>query len=307
MSRSVEWEGFLPAVVTPFKPGGAIDEAGFVANIETFIEEGVGGIVVCGHNGEAWALTAQERTDMVKLARKTIDQGPRKVPLIAGVEAISSHELITESNQHGAAGADGLLVTPPFYVTTATDDEIIDRYAALARKTDVPIMAYNNPRRTSINLTPEIIASLADIDGIVAVKQSIRDWNQQSETVRLAGHKIRVFCGPAAYIMPTVLLGAKGYVSTGPDLLGPEGSAYYDMIRRGEMDKVVEIHYKLSNVYAMITKYGTWPSSLKAALEVVGKVGGLPRDPVQPLTPAARDSVHKIMTDLGLVPSGAKA
>lgn len=301
MTRRVDWEGFLPAVVTPFRPGGAFDEAGFVSNIEAFIAEGVGGIVVNGHNGESWAMSAEERTRLVALARKAIDGGPRRVPLISGTEGLSAGELAEEARRHAAAGADGVMVTPPFYVTTATEEEILDRYAALARQIETPIMAYNNPRRTSINLTPEIIARLAEIEGIVAVKQSVRDWGQQSDTVRLAAGKLRVFCGPAAFIMPTVLLGASGYVSTGPDLLGPDGSEYYHMIRRGEMDRVRQIHFTLSNLYAMITKYGTWPASLKAALELTGKVGGVPREPVHPLTPQAYEAVERVLAGLGLL------
>jgi 4-hydroxy-tetrahydrodipicolinate synthase len=298
----VKWEGSLPALVTPFTQEGAIDEEAYRFNVRSYIlDDQVNGIVIGGHNGEPWALSADEKVQLFALARKEADKIKPGFTVIAGVDAVSTRELVVEAKRAEEVGVDGLMITPPFYVATSTEAELWQRFEGVAKATKLPIMLYNNPRRTGINLEPPMISKLADIDSIVAVKQAVRDFVQFSETIRLAGDRVGVMPGPSGFIFPGILLGIKGYVATGPDLLGRAGARMYYTVRAGDLETGRQLHHKLVQTYAMLNKIGTWPAAYKAALDMLGKRGGFTRDPVHNLTAAQRAQVADVLKSLGLV------
>lgn len=304
-SLKVAWEGCIPAVVTPFDKDGGINEGAYKRNILKFLDDGVSGILPTGHNGEEWAVTIEEKANLWSWAKETVASAGSKVPVIAGIDAVSTRDLIEEAKVAQESGADGVMITPPFYLAAASESEIWARYEGVARAVGIPIIVYNNPRRTVINLEPAFIARLADIDAVVGVKQSNKDFLQIQETVRLVGGKAKVFVGPAALILPGVIVGAAGYISTGPDMLGKEGVEYYHIIKRGDMKRALEIHWKLTQIYSMLNKYGTWPASLKVALSLTGKEGGYPRDPIQPLTAEQTEAVKKVLAGVGALREAA--
>ncbi len=298
----VNWEGSLPALVTPFTRTGAIDEEAFVFNVGAYItDDQVNGMVIAGHNGEPWALSPEEKVRLFALARKVADQVKPGFPVIAGVDEVSRARLVEESKKAQDAGVDGLMITPPFYVATSTEKELFDRYEAVCRAVALPIMLYNNPRRTGINLEPPLIARLCALDNIVAVKQAVRDFGQLSETIRLVGGEVAVFPGPSGYIFPGIFIGIKGYVATGPDILGRAGAQLYYTVRNGDLDTGRRLHHQLVQLYAMLNKIGTWPASYKAALDLVGKKGGFPRDPVHALNADERKQVEATLKTLGII------
>jgi len=298
----VRWEGSFPALVTPFTEDGAIDFAAYEYNINVYIKgDEVAGLVIGGHNGEPWALTSAERVELFRLTRRTADAIKPGFPVIAGVDAVRTGDLIEEARKAEAAGADGMMVTPPFKVATASEAEIRHRFESLAAAVDLPIMLYNNPRRTGIDLAPAQIASLADIDNIVAVKQAVRDFGEYSETIRLAGDKVAVMPGPSGFIFPGILLGIKGYVASGPDVLGKAGSRLYWTVKNGDLETGRRIHHQLARLYKVLFGYGTWPAAYKVALDLVGKKGGCTRDPVRPLSPEDKKRVEASLRELGIL------
>jgi len=303
MANNLRWEGSFPALVTPFTEDGAIDFAAYEYNINVYIkEDGVSGLVIGGHNGEPWALTSAELVQLLELTRKTADAIKPGFPVIAGVDAVRTCDLIEEARKAEAAGADGMMITPPFKVATASDAEIRRRYESVARAVDLPILLYNNPRRTGINVTPAQIASLAaDIDTVAAVKQSVRDFGEFSETIRLAGDKVSVMPGPAGFIFPGIMLGVTGYVASGPDVLGREGSRLYWTVKDGDLETGRRVHHQLARLYKILFGHGTWPAAYKVALDLVGKKGGYPRDPVQSLTPEDRKKIEASLRELGIL------
>lgn len=305
--RNTPWEGFMPAVVTPFKEDGSIDEGAYKRNIARFLAEGVGGIVATGHNGEEWAITDDEKTQLWTWARETIAAEGYDVPVIAGIDAVSNHQLVEEAKHAEAAGVDGVMITPPFYLATVSETELYARFEAVSRAVPLPIVVYNNPRRTGINLDPRLTGRLAELDTVKGVKESMRDFVHLSETIRNVGDNARVYVGPCSLILPGVILGAKGYISTGPDLLGQVGVDYYQIIKRHDFEKARQIHYQLVPLYAMLNRVGTWPASLKVALDLTGKEGGLPRDPIRALTPEQVQEVRGVLEQLQILPTAVPA
>ena len=298
------WKGVMHAVVTPFDADGAIDEQAFRENIEIFLAEGVHGVVVAGDNGEEWALTEHEKIVLTHLARRIIDEAGSEAKLVVGTSAIPTAKVVDTIKHIADAGADGAMVGPPTHLVTATLPELMTRFETIARQGGLPLVLYNNPRRTQINLTPEIVDRLADIDRIVSIKDSVRDFAQHSATIDRARDRINVMLGPCTQIFPAVLLGGAGYISTGPDILGRAGVEYYDDLVAGRVEKAASVHFKLQRVYAALNGIGTWPASLKAALDLVGKRGGYPRAPILPLSPADRERIRVVLAEAGLLRDG---
>ena len=296
-----DWKGVMHAVVTPFDAAGAIDEQAFRENIETFLDEGVHGIVVGGDNGEAWALSDEELVGLARLTRRIVDEAGTSAKLVVGADDIPTAKTVEAIKRIADAGADGAMVGPPTHLVTAPLSELMTRFETLAGQGSLPLVLYNNPRRTQINLTPDIVDRLADIDGIVAIKDSVRDFAQHSATIERAGDRINVMLGPCTQIFPSVLLGGAGYISTGPDILGRAGVEYYHDLAAGNVEKAKPVHFKLQRVYAALNGIGTWPAGLKAALDLVGKRGGYPRAPILPLGPADRERIRAVLDQCGLL------
>src|SRR5206468_8736878 len=135
----------------------------------------------------------------------------------------------------------------------------------------LPIIVYNNPRRNQVNLTADIMDKLADIDGIVGLKDSSKDFSQHTATLATCKDRINVMLGPCTQIFPAVLLGGAGYISTGPDVLGRAGVQYYDDLVAGNLERTAPIHFKLQGIYAALNAIGTWPAGLKVAYDLIGK------------------------------------
>ena len=168
--RSVNWSGVIPALVTPFDAKGAIDERGFVENIEICLGNGVAALVPSGCTGEFWALTAAER---VRLFQLTVQAARGRVPVIASTGAVTTQEVIALSTAAQEAGCNGIMVLPPYFVRPTADD-LVAHYSAISDAVKLPMMLYNIPN-TGNPLTPELVARLAEIDTVVAIKESSLD------------------------------------------------------------------------------------------------------------------------------------
>jgi 4-hydroxy-tetrahydrodipicolinate synthase len=296
-----QWKGVMHAVVTPFDADGAIDEQAFSANIAAFLDEGVHGIVLAGDNGEGWALSDDEKVALTSLTRRIIDEAGSRAKLVVGTTAIPTAKTVEATKRVADAGADGAMVGPPTHLVTSSLTELMTRYETVARDGGLPIILYNNPRRTQINLTTDIVDRLADIDGIVGLKDSHRDIGQHTATIARASNRINVMLGPCTQIFPSVLLGGAGYISTGPDVLGRAGVEYYDDLVAGNLEKTAPIHFKLQRIYAALNAIGTWPAGLKVAYDLIGKRGGYPRAPILALNAAERERIRVVLEQAGLL------
>ncbi len=298
MNHPRPWEGPYAAVVTPFDERGAIRFDDFATIVERFVDNGATGVIVSGHNGESWALGLDEQVALVRAAKDAVSGA---VPVLCGVEQVRSEDVVRSTQQLAEAGAEGIMIEPPYVVTTSTREETLDRFGAIADASPVPLMLYNNPRRTQIDLSPELIAELAGLPNVAALKDANRDLRHLTRVLDLCGDRIAVFAGPSALILPGVLLGARGFVSSGPlELLGARGGAYYRLLRERRLDEALPIHTTLSAMYGVLFGTGTWPAALKAALGLLGYPAGVPRTPVRPLAPAAVESLRTTMVELGV-------
>jgi 4-hydroxy-tetrahydrodipicolinate synthase len=286
----VNWQGSLTAAVTPFTRDGTLNEQAFCDNLALLVSEGVHGLVVSGCTGESWAITPSERRHLVRLA---VDVAKDLVPVIAGTGTISTDAVIEMSQQAKAAGAAGVMVLPPYYCM-AGRREIVEHYRAISAAVEHPILLYNVPRRTGFNLTPDVVEELAEIEWVVAIKESSNDFIQTAATIRKVGDRLLVFTGHSAERgVPAVLMGADGYVSsTESQIMGREAIAMYALAKQGDIARAREIQMRALALDEMLKPIGTFPGNLKCAMNLLGRPGGYPRRPLLPLTATQEDQVH---------------
>ena len=273
-------KGFVPAIVTPFDENGEIVEAAFGDLAEWLIAIGAEAICVAGDNGESWNLDVAERSRLTRLA---VDRAAGRIPIITGVSAPSATQTIRYAKAVIEAGATGLLVLPQPYVLKASRDELLRRFEALARAVVAPIVAYNSPRRSGIDLTLDDLDAVMNVAPIVGIKEASRDFFHHTHLIERFRDRLAIMVGPCHFIVPGLALGAHGYIASGPELLGAMASRIPDLARAAPGPELARVHNQLTALYEMMMGTGTWPSALKAALNLLGQPAGVPREPVMPL------------------------
>lgn len=291
--------GFVPAVVTPFAPGGAILERDYGSLVEWLIGLGANAICVAGDNGESWNLDIDERARLTRLA---VERATGRVPVVTGVSAPSAAQTIRYAKAVMDAGANGLLVLPQPYVLKASRDELLRRFDALARAVDAPVVLYNSPRRSGIDLTLDDIDAILGVAPVVGIKEASRDFFHHSHLIERFRDRMQIMVGPCHFVLPGLALGAHGFIASGPELLGDDARRIVDVARAVPGADYARVHHRLTVVYEMMMGTGTWPSALKAALNLLGQPAGVPREPVMALEGAALEKVRATLGKLGLLP-----
>jgi dihydrodipicolinate synthase/N-acetylneuraminate lyase len=295
----VDWHGNIVAVATPFTETGEIDETKFMENITLLLSEGAHGIAVCGCTGEAWSVTPDERLHLFRLARQAM--GP-DVPLIGGTSGIAVDKVSELSSAAVEAGCDGALVMPPYYAVIG-QREIHTFFKDLSDSAEVPIFLYNMPKRTGINMPPSFIAELSNLEWIVALKQSSGDFAELEATVDACGDLINVFAGHSAERgYAAVVIGCVGFVSSlEAQVMGREAISLYDLAKAGKVLEGRTIQQRTVALDKAMRKVGTFPSNMKAAMNLLGRPGGYCRRPLLDLNAEETSKVRDILTSLSLL------
>ena len=296
---SVDWWGPMPAIVTPFDGAGAVDQAAFRQNAERMLANGATGLVVGGCTGEFWALSTEERYALFETGVKSM--GGRGT-VIAGTGAITIDETVRLTNAAKAAGCDGALILPPYFVML-TDDEIFAHFQAVDAAVSIPIVLYNIPGNAVNAITPDLAARLAELDNVVAIKESSGDWNNFYTTLISVVDKIRVFCGPASIFgVPALAAGADGFIDCFPNLWAPGGLDLFHAAKAGRMEEANRLQETGRRLTDLFTSGGrTLYPSTKAAMIEMGFPGGALRPPLRPLHGSALDGLFDGLKTLKLL------
>ncbi|HEY3422679.1 MAG TPA: 4-hydroxy-tetrahydrodipicolinate synthase, partial [Methanocellaceae archaeon] len=205
-------QGVYPALITPFKKNGEVDEAGFRRNIDFVIKGGVSGIVPCGCTGEAATLSFDEQKHLLETA---VDQSNGRVPVIGGSGSNNTREAVELTRYAKEAGADAAMLITPYYNKPGDAGQLL-HYTTIATKVDIPIILYNVPSRTGINMKPSIVAELAKISNIIAIKEASGNPSQTAEIIELTRSnrkQFTVLSGDDNLTIPILSYGGKGVVS----------------------------------------------------------------------------------------------
>lgn len=271
----IQLKGCYVAIVTPFDNTGNIDENGLRNNIEFLVKAGVAGLVPCGTTGESATLSWEEHLRVVDI---TIDQVQKRVQVIAGAGSNNTSESIVAAQHARDKGADAILCITPYY-NKPTQEGLYQHYRTIASRVDVPIVVYNVPGRTAVNLQPVTLERLCEFDSIVAVKEASGDLLQISEIHRRCGSRIAILSGDDALTYPSLVCGATGVISVVANIVPQKMVALIDAQQKNDHTKALAIHEELLPICnAMFIE--TNPMPVKAALNFMGMAAGTLRLPL---------------------------
>jgi 4-hydroxy-tetrahydrodipicolinate synthase len=288
-------KGAITAIVTPFK-NGQLDEEAYRELIEFQIKSGIHGIVPCGTTGESPTLSHTEHKRVVEIC---IDQVKKRVPVIAGSGSNNTAEALELTKHAESAGADYALMITPYY-NKPTQEGLYQHYKTVASQTKIPIVVYNVPGRTSVNLLPETMARLSQIPNIVGLKDATGDLKQGAKTVELCGDKLTVLSGDDFTVLPLLAVGGLGVISVVSNVVPADMAGMCNAFFDGNLAKARELHYKMWPLMEAMF-YETNPVPVKAAVKMMGKITGEVRQSLWTLAPANEEKLRGVMQKYGLI------
>jgi 4-hydroxy-tetrahydrodipicolinate synthase len=273
--------GVLVALATPFSADASVDEATLRALVDRTIDGGVHGVVACGSTGEFSALTVDERRRVVETV---VDQAAHRVPVIAQTGSTSTAEAIRLSRHAQSVGADVVMPVAPFYEPLSLA-ETMNYLRRVASSVDIPVMLYNLPAGTGVDLSPDTVATLArEVENIRYVKNTTPDMAQAAQLIHHYGDLVGTFVGWDTLILSSLISGSAGVMAGTANAVPAEIVAVYDAVRSGDLDSARQAW---ARVYPLLDAALSvnYIAAVKVALEAVGFSAGSPREPVLPLDP----------------------
>ena len=288
--------GSLVPVVTPFRDG-RLDEDGLARLINWQIESGSHGVSVTGTTGEPSALTRAERERVIEVAVETV---AGRVPFLAGTGSNNHEETLHLTRFAEQAGADAALVVTPYY-NRPSQEGLFQHFSAVAGAAGLPVVLYNIPGRTAVNLEIDTVARLrAARPNIVGCKESNKDFEFINRLLHKLGRDFLVYSGIELLCFPVLAIGGAGYVSATGNLLPQEVAQLYNLVRAGEWQAAQDLHYQLMPLNdAIFIEIN--PVPVKTALGWMGKISPEVRLPLAPLSAANQSRLRAVMANYGLV------
>lgn len=302
----VSWRGYWPASPTPFTADGRYDAASHRALLDWYVGEGMHGVFVNGTTGEWFSQTDDERR---RVAETAVDAVAGRIPVVVGVTALTAKHAAELGRQAIAAGADGLGSTPPPYSKTFPG-ETVRYFQDLSDGVDAPLMVYNWPHGTSVDIGPDLAERIAGVDNVVAIKDSTPDQAQFFETTRRVLGSVRVF-GPFMSVAGLDFLlehGGDGFIGGG-SLWGARDAAFWEAVWRGDAETAREHARRTDELFPKLWlpggwagRFGAYQSQLKALMRMLGQPGGEVRPPRLPVTDeTSLGQMREILVEAGLL------
>ena len=270
------FEGSFVAIVTPFK-NGKVDASALRGLIEFHIENGTDGIVPCGTTGESATLNHAEHEEVIRIAVETCKG---RIPVLAGTGSNSTHEAVELTQRAQEFGADGALLITPYY-NKPTQEGLYQHFSAVAKESDLPIMLYNVPSRTAVNMEPGTVARLSVIKNIIGIKEASGSLVQVSEIIDACGPDFAMISGEDALTWPILAIGGKGAISVTANLVPGKCAKLCQAAKEGDIETAKALHYELLKLNDIMF-IETNPIPVKAALVLMGRIENEFRPPLCP-------------------------
>jgi len=281
--------GVLPALITPFTKDNKVDKEGLQQNIGFLIKNGISGIVPCGTTGESATLSIEEHEKVIEIAIEC-----STVPVVAGTGSNNTTEALELTRSAMDAGADAALLITPYY-NKPNDRGMLAHFKKIANEVDIPIILYNVPSRTGINLKPEVVAELAKESNIIGVKEASGDLGQVTRILELTqDEEFVVLSGDDGLTLPIMSLGGAGVISVVANVAPKLMVSMVEAFRKGNMEEARKLHLKLAPLIRAVF-LETNPIPIKKAVELIGLPAG---DLRLPLASMSEDNERKLKTAL---------
>ena len=290
------FEGAGVALITPMNEDGSVNYNKLEEILEEQIADGTDCIIACGTTGEASTLTVEEHLDVIK---RTIEIVNKRIPVIAGTGSNSTETAVEFSKEAQEYGADGVLVVSPYY-NKATQKGLIQHFSAIANAIDIPVVLYNIPGRTGVNIEPETIAYLVNnVPNIVGVKEASGNFSNAVKTLRLCP-EIDMYSGNDDQVVPLMSIGAKGVISVLSNVAPRQTHDMCQAALDGDFVKArkmqIEALVVVENLFTEV-----YPIPVKAAMNLQGKNVGPLRLPLTQMEKAHEDALAKAMKEYGIL------
>lgn len=277
--KNVPFKGIIAYPITPFDQNEKVDITLFKKLVERLIVSGIHGIAPLGSTGVMPYLSDEEKEAITEVA---IQQTNGRVPTLVGVSNLTTEKTVHHARFAEKAGADAVMIIPMSY-WKLTDDEIVAHYDAVARKISIPIMAYNNPATSGVDMSPALLKRLLEISNVTMIKESTGDIQRMHYLRKELGEETAFYNGSNPLALAAFTAGARGWCTAAPNLIPELTIELYHAIEEGDLEKAKDIFYQQFDLLKFIVSKGL-PRAVKAGLNILGEEGGNLRSPLQPLT-----------------------
>ena len=292
--KEIVFKGCGTAIVTPFTKDGVNFEE-FKKLIEFQIKEGADSIIVCGTTGESSTMTEKERKETIKFA---VDVANKRIPIIAGTGSNCTKTAIEMSKYAQSVGANAVLIVTPYYNKT-TQTGLVEHYKQIAESISIPVILYNVPSRTGLNITPETCLELSKIDNIVAIKEASGNLSQIAKIANLCRDNLWIYSGNDDQILPILSLGGLGVISVLSNIIPKDVHNMVKNFLNGNIEKATKLQLdtlKLtSNLFSEVN-----PIPVKAPLNMIGFEAGTPRLPLVEMSKKRKELLKQEIMNYGL-------
>ena len=290
------FKGSIVPIVTPFK-NGQLDLTGLAGLIDWQIDSGSHGISVTGTTGEPSSLTLEEREAVIRTAAEVVGQ---RVPFVAGTGSTNHAETLHLSRYAQSVGADALLLITPYYCRPSQEG-LFQHFDAAAKCVDLPVILYNIPGRTAVNLEIDTVARLKETnDNIIGVKESNKDFEHINRLLHKMGRDFLVYSGIELLCYPILAIGGAGYISATGNLMPEKVADLYNLVVAGQWSAAQDLHYYMMTLNDAIFMEIN-PVPVKTALGMMGKISPEVRLPLSPLSTANYECLRQILIEYELI------
>ncbi|CAH2714946.1 4-hydroxy-tetrahydrodipicolinate synthase [Neobacillus rhizosphaerae] len=290
--------GAYPVLITPMTVAQEIDWDGVKNNVNYFVNQGVAGIVINGSTGEFVSLSKEERFQIVELVVKEVNG---RIPVVVGTAAETTKETIEYSKQAEAHGADCALIINPYYCKPK-EEEIYFHFNEVSKAVNVPIMLYNNPFTSGVDMSTELMLKIGkECDRVTHIKESSGDIRKARDLARLGKGDFEVFCGSEELVMESYLVGSTGWISVAGNIVPKLVTDMFEHFQKGELKEAWALNNSILPLCAFLEGSGKYVQIVKRAMELNGQAGGPSRYPRLGLTPAEDQQLKDILASLTAV------
>lgn len=293
-----QWGRVITAMVTPFDEQGEVDYARAAELAWALIGNGSDSLAVAGTTGESPTLSDQEKLRLLQTVKETVGD---RVAVLAGTGSYNTQESIHLSREAQRLGADGLLLVCPYY-NRPSQEGLYRHFASIAERVEVPILLYNIPGRTAVNLEPPTLARLAKIGNIVAIKEANNSIGHLNEVFNSVPEGFRIYSGDDIMTLPLLSMGGYGIVSVASHLIGNDIQQMIRSYLEGRVEEAAQLHRRMAPLFKALF-VTTNPVPIKTALNLVGQGVGSVRPPLAEMTPAEKEVLLQAMRQYGLLGS----